>query len=269
MENTCAIHFWSIIGGREDRCPCARAWLWVHKAVNICLKNYSKVVLNTGRVCFLLDWPPGWSQNFGSAALYEGETTHLWAWSEASKGGKSFFWGPMKSIDHGFPLGLFHSRWTPLGSIGYSQAEDEASAWTGWPQTWIFSPKLYCDTRWSSKQSSKLHRAVGGKWAAKQILLLTLPVKFLVQTSARRCLCKPLSTVTSFHSSQARKKELMWFLCTRRQQDRSPPQALKCGHLDPANSTLHAAGAARGPGPQTLARTSLSRISWISNKVVK
>lgn len=165
MENTCAIHFWSIIWGREDRCPCARAWLWVRKAVNICLKNYSKVVLNTGRVCFILDWPPGWSQNFGSAALHEGETTHLWAWSEASKGGKSFFWGPMKSIDHGFPLGLFHSRWTPLGSIGYSQAEDEASARTGWPQTWIFSPKLYCSAAIPGGALSKA-ASYTGQWVA-------------------------------------------------------------------------------------------------------
>lgn len=27
----------------EDRRPYARPWLWVHKAMNICLKNYSKV----------------------------------------------------------------------------------------------------------------------------------------------------------------------------------------------------------------------------------
>lgn len=41
-ENTWAIHLWSISWGQEDGCPYVRTWLWVCKAMNICLKNYTR-----------------------------------------------------------------------------------------------------------------------------------------------------------------------------------------------------------------------------------
>lgn len=63
---------------------------FVNLHMNISSKNYSEAVLSVSFVCFLLDWSARWSQNFGSSALHEGETTHLWAWREAGEGGNNF-----------------------------------------------------------------------------------------------------------------------------------------------------------------------------------
>lgn len=119
------------------------------------------------RVCvfFPLDWSPGWSQNFGSAALHEGETTHLRARSEASKGGNSFFWGPRKSIDHSFPLGLFHSGWTPpSGRFGWSHPEIKASVQTGWTQTQVLAPEPAVLLQYPIKLQAKQQGTEGSRW---------------------------------------------------------------------------------------------------------
>lgn len=99
------------------------------------------MILSTGFVYFLSDWSPGWSQNSGSAALHERETTHLWARREASKGGQS-------------------------------HADIKASVQTVWTQIQVLASEPAVLLQYLIKLRTK--QQDGQDWAIKQILLLTL-----------------------------------------------------------------------------------------------